>query len=160
MSIARSTPAQNPRGPARRISEIGTVLTRPSWEVKREAAHDDVRFEASIRLTRIAVRDVLITVPCVHRRLVGHEHRRAYAAKEQKRERRSDLGDLEVGAAGGTGDLHVRHETPEREEMVTPDGAQPRPERLLGRRVVLIERLEANLQRAVPEVTTAQRLER
>src|SRR5215470_13627790 len=160
MSIARSTPAQNPRGPARRISEIGTVLTRSSWEVKRKAAHDDAGFEATVGLTGIAVRDVLIAIACVQRRLVGNEHRRPDAAEEQERECRSDLGDVEVGAARGSGELHIRHETAEREEVVTPNGAQARPERLLGRRVVLIERLETDLQRSVPEVTTAQRLER
>src|SRR5262245_54040398 len=160
MSMARSTPAQKPRGPARRISEIGTVLTCPSWEVKREAPHDDVGFEATVGLAGVAVGDVLIPVAQVQRRLVGDEHRCADAAEEQERERRVDLGNLEVGAAGGPGDLDIRHETAEAEEVVTADGAETGPERLLGCRVVLIERLEAELERAVPEVTTTQRLER
>src|SRR5262245_857519 len=107
MSMARSTPAQKTRGPAKRISEIGTVLTCSSREVKRDAAHHNAGFEAAVGLTRVAVGDVLVAVTRVQRRLVGDEHRRADAAEEQERERRLDLRDLEVRAAGRPGDLHI-----------------------------------------------------
>src|SRR5204862_287898 len=42
MSIARSTPAQKPRGPARRISEIGTVATPERPERQQAEADADV----------------------------------------------------------------------------------------------------------------------
>src|SRR5213594_4312295 len=53
---------------------------------------------------------------------------------------------FELGAAG-------------REEMVAQDGGQPRPEGRLGLRVLLIEGLEPDFERAVPEVAAAERIE-
>src|SRR2546425_13371699 len=73
---------------------------------------------------------------------------------------RVDLGNSKIGTARGRSQLEIGHDAAEREEMVAQDGGQPRPEGRLGLRVLLIEGLEPDFERAVPEVAAAERIER
>src|SRR4026208_1519903 len=91
MSIARSTPAQKPRGPARTICCNAGVVMRPSLEEVRDAEHARVEVEPPIRLRRVPVRDVLEAIAEVHRDPVGHEVGQPGPALEHEGERRVDL---------------------------------------------------------------------
>src|SRR5262249_20245648 len=123
MSIARSTPAQKPRGPASRISAMGAFIvtslgTTVSLEEIGYPEYSAVELETAVGVGGVPVGDVLESVPRVDRRLVGDEERGAHAAPHHEREVRVDLEDIEVGAAGGGGRLDVRDEPTERQEVV------------------------------------------
>src|SRR5438093_1918839 len=78
MSMARSTPAQNPRGPARTISAIRLTITR-LLEVEGYPGDPRVRLETAVGLGGVAVRDVDHAVPGVECHVIRHEVRRAQA---------------------------------------------------------------------------------
>src|SRR5204862_7674965 len=61
---------------------------------------------------------------------------------------------------GGAYDLDVGDEPAKPHKVIARNGAEPGPECLLGLRVLLIDRLEAHLERAVPEMVAPERLER
>src|SRR5262245_21043350 len=117
--MARSTPAQNPRGPARTISATAFVMAMmspgspltgsPLLEVPGYAPHADVRLESAVGLGRVSVGDVLETITAVESEPVGHEHGQTRPGLEQEREVRVDLGDAQVRAAGGAESLQVGH---------------------------------------------------
>src|SRR5688500_11800102 len=100
MSIARSTPAQKPRGPARTISETGADMVSfiSSFEERGYSDHTGVRFEAAIAYVGIAVGDVLQPIPRVERDAISDEHGGTRAGEDQEREVGIDLQDVEVGA--------------------------------------------------------------
>src|SRR5437870_5140245 len=110
MSMARSTPAQKPRGPASTISAMDVVVIRSSREEERDAGHAGVRLETAVAPVEMAVGDVVQPVAGVEGGGVGHEVLGPHAAEEQEREGRVDLDGLEVGAAGGGEELDVGHE--------------------------------------------------
>src|SRR5690242_3432468 len=144
MSMARSTPAQKPRGPASRISEIGDFM-RSSLEEEGYPEYAHVVLQTAVRRAGMAVGDVLVPVAGVDRGAIGHEVLGADATVEHEREVRADLGDLQVRPAGEGGQLDVGHEAPEAQEMVAVRPAQTGKVVLLGADVLLVERLEADL---------------
>src|SRR5690349_18485257 len=91
MSMARSTPAQKPRGPASTIWASGNVVITPSLEEERDPDHARVRVEAAVRVRGVPVRDVLEAIAGVDRDLVGHEVGQPRAGLEHERERGVDL---------------------------------------------------------------------
>src|SRR3989454_4852688 len=117
MSMARSTPAQKPRGPARTISPI-RVTIRLLLKIKGYARPPGIRLETTNGVRGVAVGDVDQPVPGVEGHIVRHEVRRAHAAGQPEREARVDLHDLEVGAAGRGEHLDVRHEPPQRQDVI------------------------------------------
>src|SRR5215470_11628594 len=152
MSIARSTPAQNPRGPASRISAMGALIltslgTTVSLEEVGYPEYAAVELETAVGVAGVPVGDVLEPVPRVQRRLVGHEERRAEPAPDHERERRVDLEDLEVGTAGGAGRLDVGDEPTERQEVVTKRDSRAQVEGALGLEILLVLHLGSHLER-------------
>src|SRR6266540_4464021 len=121
MSMARSTPAQNPRGPPRTISESFSVMSslpasirprplrRALPEKPRQAEHGRVRFDPAIALARVAVRDVLETVTDRHRERVGQKDGYPGASLEDEGERGRGLRQFEISPGGAADDLDVRH---------------------------------------------------
>src|SRR6059036_459093 len=86
MSMARSTPAQKPRGPARRISEMADLIAAlASTEIVRYSDHADMRFPPPVRPGRVGVGVVLEAVAGVDRGRVGEEDGRADAGPHQER---------------------------------------------------------------------------
>src|SRR5438094_4214974 len=148
MSMARSTPAQKPRGPARRISAIGAFMVS-SLEEEGYADHAGVGLDAAVRLGGVAVGDVLVAIAGVERRTVGDEVLEAQPAPDEEGEVRPDLGDLEIGATGEGGQLRVRHEPAEAEEVIAEGQAEAGEVHPLRLDVLLIQRLQTDLQRAV-----------
>src|SRR5881296_1648337 len=74
MSMARSTPAQKPRGPARRISEMADLIALlVSMEIVRYSDHADMGFPPPVRPGRVAIGVVLEAVAGVDRGRVGAE---------------------------------------------------------------------------------------
>src|SRR5262245_34967572 len=122
MSIARSTPAQKPRGPANRISAMGafilTSLGMVSLEEVGYSQYAAVELETAVGVAGVPVGDVLVPVPRVDRRLVGDEERGTEPTPDHEREIGVDLEDVEVGAAGRAGRLDVGHEPTERQEVI------------------------------------------
>src|SRR5207244_6323103 len=149
-SRARPTPAQKPRGRARTISPIRVTITL-LLEVKGYARHTGIRLETTIGVRGVAVGDVDQPVPGVEGHIVRHEVRRAHAAGQPEREARVDLHDLEVGAAGRGEQLDVRHEPPQRQKVIPAGEREARVVGPVRLRVVLINRLEPGLERAVAE---------
>src|SRR5581483_2565231 len=160
MSMARSTPAQKPRGPASRISAIGCVNARSSSEEVGQAEHGHVGLEPAVRLARVAVGDMLQPVPGVHRDMVVEEDRHPHAPEDQEGEGGPDLRQLEIRAAGRARDFDVRHDAAEPQEVVADDGREPGPEPVVRLGVPLIERLEPDLERAVERRVATDRIER
>src|SRR5438132_14163817 len=81
MSMARSTPAQKPRGPARRISEMADLIALlVSMEIVRYSDHADMGFPPPVRPGRVAIGVVLEAVAGVDRGRVGEEDGRHDAA--------------------------------------------------------------------------------
>src|SRR2546427_11864205 len=92
MSMARSTPAQKPRGPARRISEMADLIALlVSMEIVRYSDHADMGFPPPVRPGRVAVGVVLEAVAGVGRRRVGEEDGCAAAGPPDGREGRVGL---------------------------------------------------------------------
>src|SRR6266851_2675333 len=139
MSMARSTPAQKPRGPASRISAIADFIRPPSPEIVRHSGHAHVRIPAAVGPGGVAVGVVLVAVAGVERGRVGDEDRSADAGPEEEREVGGDLLHLEVGPAGRP--------------------REARPERRLRVRVPLIEGLDADLERAAERAVATEALE-
>src|SRR5260370_10768578 len=158
MSMAGSTPAQKPRGPASRISAIADFIRPASPEIVRHSGHADVRIPAAVGRGGVAVGVVLVAVAGVERGRVGDEDRSADAGPEEERKVGGDLLHLEVGPAGRPRELRVRHEAPERQEVVAEDRREARPERRLRVRVPLIEGLDADLERAAQRAVATEAL--
>src|SRR3989442_16044345 len=113
MSMARSTPAQKPRGPARRISEmVDLIALLVSMEIVRYSDHADMGFPPPVRPGRVAVGVVLEAVAGVDRRRVGGEDGCAEGAPHDEREVRGDLPHPEIGPARGAGQLRGGQEPP------------------------------------------------
>src|SRR2546426_2329218 len=159
VSMARSTPAQKPRGPARTISPI-RVTIRLLLKIKGYARPPGIRLETTNGVRGVAVGDVDQPVPGVEGHIVRHEVRRAHAAGQPEREARVDLHDLEVGAAGRGEQLDVRHEPPQRQEVIPAGEREARVVGPVRLRVVLINRLEPGLERAVEERPARERVPR
>src|SRR5213593_3751166 len=117
MSMARSTPAQKPRGPARTISPI-RVTIRLLLEIKGYARHPGIRLETTIGVRGVAVGDVDQPVPGVEGHIVRHEIRCPDASGQPEGEARIDLHDLEVGASGRGEQLDVRDVSPQGQEVI------------------------------------------
>src|ERR1700752_2428415 len=153
MSIARSTPAQKPRGPASRISAMGAfILTSLGTTVSLEEVgypeYATIELETAVGVAGVPVGDVLEPVARVDGRLVGDEEGRAEAAPHHEREGRVDLEDLEVGAAGRGRRLDVGDEAPERQEVIAKGQPRAHVEGPLGLEVLLILQLRSQLERA------------
>src|SRR5262249_5718463 len=93
MSMARSTPAQKPRGPASRISAMGAfILTSLGPGVSLEEIgypeYATVELETAVGIAGVSVGDVLEPVARVERGLVGDEERGAQPTPEHEREGR------------------------------------------------------------------------
>src|SRR3989442_570882 len=159
MSMARSTPAQNPRGPARTISAIRLSITL-LLEVKGYARYPGVRLETAVGVIGVSVGDVNHPIRGVEGHVVRQEERRAHAAGQPEGEIRVDLGDAEVGAAGCREQFDVRHEPSQREEMIPAGQRQPRVVLVLRLGIPLIDRLEPRLERAVQERPAGERVPR
>src|SRR2546428_11476282 len=102
MSMARSTPAQKPRGPARRISEMADLIAAlASMEIVRYSDHADVGFPPPVRPGRVGVGVVLEAVAGVDRGRAGEEDGPAGAAPHPEREGPGDLPHPEDGPAHG-----------------------------------------------------------
>src|SRR2546428_12939682 len=102
MSMARSTPAQKPRGPARRISEMADLIALlVSMEIVRYSDHADMGFPPPVRPGRVAIGVVLEAVAGVDRGGVGEEEGGAEAAPTQEREGRGDSPRPGDGPARG-----------------------------------------------------------
>src|SRR5438132_6941630 len=66
--MARSTPAQKPRGPASRISEMVDLMRAPaSPEIVRHSGYGPMTFPAAVRPGRVPVGVVLQAVAAVDR---------------------------------------------------------------------------------------------
>src|SRR5437879_8500599 len=66
--MARSTPAQKPRGPASRISEMVDLMSAPaSAEIVRHSDYGPMTFPAAVRPRRVPVAVVLQAVAAVDR---------------------------------------------------------------------------------------------
>src|SRR2546422_6251396 len=114
MSMARSTPAQKPRGPARRISEMAELIALlVSMEIVRYSDHADMGFPPPVRPGRVAIGVVLEAVAGVDRPRVGEENGWAEAAPHDEREFRVDLPPPENGPARGARQLRVGHDPPD-----------------------------------------------
>src|SRR5207249_8199170 len=88
MSMARSTPAQKPRGPARRISEMADLIAAlASTEIVRYSDHADMGFPPPVRPGRVGVGVVLEAVAGVDRGRVGEEDGRADAGPRSEERR-------------------------------------------------------------------------
>src|SRR5256885_414420 len=159
MSMARSTPAQKPRGPARRISAMLDFIWAPSLEIVRHPDHTHVRLPATVGPRGVAVGVVLEAVPGVDRGRVGDEDGHAHTAPEEEREVRVDLPHAEVGAARRPGELRVWHEAPEPQEVVARDRGDAAPEGGLWLRVALVEGLDAELERALERAAPTEAVE-
>src|SRR2546430_16874380 len=119
MSMARSTPAQKPRGPARRISEMADLIALlVSMEIVRYSDHADMGFPPPVRPGRVAIGVVLEAVARVERGRGGEEGGRAAAAPHQGREGRGDLPHPEIGPARGPDQRGVAPAPCERHEAV------------------------------------------
>src|SRR5438093_8285606 len=150
LSMARSTPAQKPRGPARRISEmVDLIAPLASSEIVRHSGHGHMGLPSAVRVGRVAVGVVGQAVADVDRDRVGEEDRRADAAPHEEREARVDLPHPKIGPARAAGHLGVGHDPPEPQEVVTKHGREARPERRHRLRVTLVDGLEADLEGAV-----------
>src|SRR5713226_6266507 len=150
MSMARSTPAQNPRGPANTISAIRLTISL-LLEVKGYARHPAVGLETAVGVLGVTVGDVDHPVPGVEGDAVRHEEGCAQAAGQPEGEVRVDLDGAKIGAAGRRQQLDVRHEPAEREEVIAA-GEREACVVLVGRlRVSLIDGLESGLECAVEE---------
>src|SRR5207244_7474398 len=90
---------------------------------------------------------------------IGEKERRAHAPAQQERERRIDLDHAQVGAARARADLDVRNEPSERQEVPLGLRRESGPERVAAARVLLIDRLEADFERA-PEDARSRGLDR
>src|SRR3989442_12368262 len=98
MSMARSTPAQNPRGPARTISAIRLSITL-LLEVKGYARYPGVPFETAVGVLGVSVGDVDHPRPGVQGHVGRHEERTPHAAGQPDAETRVDLGTAGGGRA-------------------------------------------------------------
>src|SRR5437867_6776686 len=159
MSMARSTPAQKPRGPARRISAIGAFMLS-SLEEEGYAEHAGVGLDPAVGPGDVAVGDVLVAVAGVDRRAIGDEVRGAQAPPQQEGEARADLGDLQIRRARERRQLGVGHETPQAQEVIAEGRSQAGEVDELGRRVLLIQGLQPDLERAVHRRAGGQRRQR
>src|SRR5215470_11521936 len=159
MSMARSTPAQNPRGPASKTSAIWDFIVA-SLEEERHADDADVVLQPTVRPARIPVGDMLVTVAGVDGGPVRQEVRRAQARVEHECEVRADLGDLQVRVAGEGRRLGIGYEAPQPEEVVTVRRAKSGEVVLLGADVLLVDRLQADLEGALQRRAAQERLER
>src|SRR5688572_29952489 len=128
MSMARSTPAQKPRGPANKISAMGAFMTT-SLEEEGHPEDPGVGLEASIGIRGTAVGDVRPAVAGIEGGAVGDEEGRPGPGPEQEAEVGVDLADVQVGPAGEGGRLRIGHEPPEREEVIAERRAQAGEER-------------------------------
>src|SRR5437867_10894310 len=114
MSMARSTPAQKPRGPARRISEMADLIAAlASTEIVRYSDHADMGFPPPVRPGRVGVGAVLEAVAAVDRGRVGEEDGRADPAPHQERQARGERPHPETGPPPGAAQPAVGHDPPE-----------------------------------------------
>src|SRR5207247_3494906 len=99
MSMARSTPAQKPRGPARRISEmVDLIAPLASPEIVRHSGHGHMGLPPAVRVGRVAVGVVGQAVADVDRGRVGVEERRADASPNEERDARVVLPYTKIGS--------------------------------------------------------------
>src|SRR3990170_5950163 len=160
MSMARSTPAQKPRGPARTISfSVSLLIVDPSVEEERHAQDSGVGVEPPVGLLDVAVGDVLEAIPRRQLHPLSQEIAQPGAGLQDEREVRPDLRDVEAGPAHPGQDLHIRKDRRSAQEMVAQRYLQPFGGRAVGLQVVLEPGLEAGLQRP-PEEPGADGIQR
>src|SRR2546429_9890172 len=91
--MARSTPAQKPRGPASRISEMVDLMRAPaSAEIVRHSGYGPMTFPAEVRPGRVPVGVVLQAVAAVDR-----EEREARVDLLHPASRSEQIGKRRVG---------------------------------------------------------------
>src|SRR5712692_2677209 len=161
MSMARSTPAQKPRGPASTISWRGWWSYALSLlEVPGQSHDTAIRVEAAVLLVQVPVGYVLEAVPDVDGQSWRDEVREPDTGFEHEGEGRVDLHHLEAGARRPRRSLEVRHERSDgkAQQVIAERQLEPLGGGRFGREIVLEPALESRLECPAKDAR-AERLE-